>query len=831
MASRKGWMRSNEMQHKVSVHARPKAMPKIQPISAARKKEIEEEKKKQEAERAAAVYAEYVEEFENPTAQVKTFVRGSTINPDTKEEIDGKGAGSIYRPADKLSELLKDRNKEKEEVREVSSDGSFPFPKPELPKKRSKEKEKKKSNLEMFKEELKRWVAFLGWICLLFVGLRSHEEREERHKFKKQIAEGSATLGQPPPFIPEPVVPGQGSLDFGDPCTTNLYVGNIHPKMNEESLCHYFGKYGPLASVKIMWPRSEDERSRGSNCGFVAYMRRDDAENAIDGLRDKEILGFPLKVGWGKAVPLPPAPYYVPPEMRKQNLPVVAPPPPTGLPFNAQARPKPGVGFDLHPELEECIVRVIIPHDKDLLKRIHRMIEFVIREGSAFEAIIMQREINNPAFQFLFNNESPEHVYYRWKLFSLLQGDPTGFWRTEAFQMFASGSLWQPPPSIHHKAPERPPLKTINEPKRGELTDRERDQLEDMLRKITPERTKVAEMMLFCLDHSEAADEIVDCITESLSILQTPVAVKVARIYLVSDVLYNCSSCSVPNSSFYRKGFEARLPEICSYLNSTLNAITGRMRAEQFKRQIMSCLRVWEEWALYPPKFLIQLQNNFIGVTSFSDKASSEATPKLQKDTEPLEMKANMAVDGAPFEQEDMDGVPLDDLDGIPMDGKPGLADEMVGGEWGAAVAIRNSRWAQDDEREIEPEVHQSKVRSSSSSSQGLGNSSTRRSDGDEDRRQQLREVEVKVMKYADWLEKKGESGQSLSSRVQMYREQLLQELHKGNAGEDDQHRHHSKEHRKRRRSKSRSHSPKTRRRQSRSRSPERRRWSRDSLN
>lgn len=42
-----------------------------------------------------------------------------------------------------------------------------------------------------------------------------------------------------------------------------------------------FGKYGPLASVKIMWPRSEEEKQRGANCGFVAFMARKDADTAL----------------------------------------------------------------------------------------------------------------------------------------------------------------------------------------------------------------------------------------------------------------------------------------------------------------------------------------------------------------------------------------------------------------------------------------------------------------------------------------------------------------------------------------------------------------------
>ena len=45
------------------------------------------------------------------------------------------------------------------------------------------------------------------------------------------------------------------------------------------------------------------------------------------------------------------------------------------------------------------LVKVVIPTDLELLRIIHRMIEFVIREGPMFEAMIMNREIHNPVFQ------------------------------------------------------------------------------------------------------------------------------------------------------------------------------------------------------------------------------------------------------------------------------------------------------------------------------------------------------------------------------------------------------------------------------------------------
>lgn len=43
-------------------------------------------------------------------------------------------------------------------------------------------------------------------------------------------------------------------------------------------------------------------------------------------------MSYEMKLGWGKSVPIPPHPIYIPPEMQEDTT----PPPPSGLPFNAQ---------------------------------------------------------------------------------------------------------------------------------------------------------------------------------------------------------------------------------------------------------------------------------------------------------------------------------------------------------------------------------------------------------------------------------------------------------------------------------------------------------------
>ena len=46
----------------------------------------------------------------------------------------------------------------------------------------------------------------------------------------------------------------------------------------------------------------------------------------------KDVDGYEMKLGWGKSVPIPIHPIYIPPSLLELTL----PPPPSGLPFNAQ---------------------------------------------------------------------------------------------------------------------------------------------------------------------------------------------------------------------------------------------------------------------------------------------------------------------------------------------------------------------------------------------------------------------------------------------------------------------------------------------------------------
>ena len=220
-----------------------------------------------------------------------------------------------------------------------------------------------------------------------------------------------------------------------------------------------------------------------------------------------------MKMGWGKPVPIPLQPIYIPPTLLRLTM----PPEPTGLPFNCLPEYENEDNFDKM--IYNSRIKVVIPADRTQLCLINRMVEFVIREGPMFEAMIMNREMNNRNFQFLFENKSPEHIYYRWRLYSMLQGDNKDDWNTEEFRMFKEGSLWIPPTKNIYTAgmPDHVFEMSLNEDntvenagskksgkserqtkkveeikkKNNGLSDSQRDRFEDMLRNLLPDRNPI----------------------------------------------------------------------------------------------------------------------------------------------------------------------------------------------------------------------------------------------------------------------------------------------------------------------------------------------------
>nr|XP_029122686.1 protein RRC1 isoform X2 [Elaeis guineensis] len=577
-----------------------------------RHREAEEARKKREEDEAARVYAEFLESFNaDSTPGSKAFVRGGVIDPNEKLKADSEGGkskdgasvpkkGSRYVPSF-LPPASQGRDADKKEEE----------------KPREKEKGKQRS-IDKFLEELKY----------------EQELREKRNQEREQWREGRHNDNKAPPSrfdeLPDDSDPSgkfPGSFDEGDPQTTNLYVGNLSPKVDENFLLRTFGRFGPIASVKIMWPRTEEERRRQRNCGFVAFMNRADAQDAKDEMQGVVVYEYELKLGWGKSVALPAQALPAPPPghmaIRNKEGGTVIISGPDGAAVTSVTNQN--SELVLTPNVPDIVV---VPPDDDHLRHVmDTMALYVLDGGCAFEQAVMERGRGNPLFDFLFDLRSKEHTYYVWRLYSFAQGDTLQRWRTEPFIMITGSGRWIPPSLPPSRSPEHEKESTFaaGRSRRVELertlTDAQRDEFEDMLRALTLERSQIKETMGFALDNADAAGEIVEVLTESLTLKETPIPTKVARLMLVSDILHN-SSAPVKNSSAYRTKFEATLPDIMESFNDLYRSITGRITAEALKERVLKVLQVWADWFLFSDAYLGGLRATFLrssnsGVISF----------------------------------------------------------------------------------------------------------------------------------------------------------------------------------------------------------------------
>ncbi|VEN58818.1 unnamed protein product [Callosobruchus maculatus] len=427
-----------------------------------------ERKRKEEQEATAHVFKDFIDTFQNVSACApnKTFVRSEILYADGQ---NCNQMGQIYNPKPLIKQSKAKEVNTAIECAKLLKDAPLD--------KVSKKFEKPKSNLDLLKEEIKQ----------------RHLERGEKDRIKDELE-----------------LPALSYFDGGDPNSTNLFITNLSPKITESNLMVEFGMYGPLASVKIMWPRGDDKSFRGSHCGFVAFMSR--------------------------------------------------------------------------------------------------KVEFVVREGPMFEAFIMNQEIRNSDYSFLFDYQSPLHIYYRWKVFSILNGDHQKSWRLEPFRMFKGGSIWLPPvaPDYTKGMPEEL-IKNTNV-QGGQLSENQCARLIGLIRELTLNRTSVAEAMVFCVNHSGAIDDALEIILESLTNPDTRPVKKIARMYLFSDVVTNCRIRKV------KLKLDDNLKELETVFDSMQDCYLKLSCAhdrDNFRYRIQRVITYWTMYNVFPRHALQKVDDYF----------------------------------------------------------------------------------------------------------------------------------------------------------------------------------------------------------------------------
>jgi U2-associated protein SR140 len=188
---------------------------------------------------------------------------------------------------------------------------------------------------------------------------------------------------------------------------------------------------------------------------------------------------------------------------------------------------------------------------------------------------------------------------------------------------------------------------------------------------------------------------------------------KLIALYLLSDILSSSSTSGVRHAWRYRALFEAslRAHKTFEHLGRLEKDLSwGKLRAEKWKRSVISLLSLWEGWCVFPAKAQEEFVEAFTNpplTTPEREAVEREEREKAEREKfkrwkavgqpmQDVQDEEMNDVDGEALADEDLDGEPMEDVDGEPMADED-EDDEDVDGE----------PMAMDQETDIPPEKEQ----------------------------------------------------------------------------------------------------------------------------
>lgn len=218
--------------------------------------------------------------------------------------------------------------------------------------------------------------------------------------------------------------------------------------------------------------------------------------------------------------------------------------------FRPPVRPSPS-GTQPAPGSHLIIVPTHLPPEQKQLADI--VAQFVSQGGWQLEADIAGLQEHNPLFDFLRPPwNSTVSVYYRWRLYSLLQGDSLTHWRMDPYRIESYSDRWWVPPLMpgHRRTfnpgvpahllqddePMMNPLSSSNDGpgassielmlqirehglSSNPLPSEQRAAWFALLRDLkTPDREKIGAAMVFAIDRSVYAYDLLESLVDSIDI-------------------------------------------------------------------------------------------------------------------------------------------------------------------------------------------------------------------------------------------------------------------------------------------------------------------------
>jgi len=498
--------------------------------------------------------------------------------------------------------------------------------------------------------------------------------------------------------------------------TSNLRLGNLAPHVTPQLLTTEFTCYGPILSTKVMIPRFEEIRGERNTCGFVLFAHRSDAERAKLERDGSLFHGSTLVMDWAPA----PDPQSLSRMMRDMH---------SSLHLSSSSSSSSSLSASINSSTKSSsspstpkwnaipkraeVVYVVTP-DPSIRREIDSFADYVVTCGPEIEQRALETEKSNPAFRFLFNTSSAEHTYFKWRLESFRRGDTLLHWNTGPMQIRTpDGPFYIPPPPPSQNSavidastasfPTEPASSSskfhVNQvpqhiAKEGEpLMSKDRDFLnQTLLPTISASRESICIAMKWCIEHDANAPEVVHLITELLTRDETKLGLKLALLFLVSDVIHNAKQLSSADPTYaahlwlYPTAFYATLPNIMRAFGLKHRAIPGRISAQTLRDHVQNVLNGWKKQAIYMPVFLDSLLDVFCHPDSPQLPAKVQT---LGKEPPPLQQAPPVAPNVADIDAR-IDGTPASEVNGLPIDFEAHIEEEVERIRKRRSESIRN---------------------------------------------------------------------------------------------------------------------------------------------
>jgi hypothetical protein len=168
------------------------------------------------------------------------------------------------------------------------------------------------------------------------------------------------------------------------------------------------------------------------------------------------------------------------------------------------------------------------------------------------------------------------------------------------------------------------------------LTEAEIEEFHRLTRwELCAARDPICKAMAFCFEKSGASKHIADMLKD-LVMESTPeisLGTRVARLYLISDVLYNSQQPGVRNAFLYRDAIERMAPDVFTSLGKHGDGKIGRITMNKLSMVVSTVLDAWANWSVYNPTFLEELHARFEGREIKNESAASIKKEQLDEES------------------------------------------------------------------------------------------------------------------------------------------------------------------------------------------------------